>query len=147
MAIRISIGISLRTVLAALVFAAIGAGGAVGVMLWEPWEDKAMSSPTEEPTPRGARLTGSAAALKAQAWARDNFRRSFCEPEDFDEQTGTWVTVCSFTTSRSRARRSSDQSDAPAECLFRLKVNGSTGMVSIVEKDSSIPPRPVLVCN
>ncbi len=34
MTIRISLG----TVLAALVFIAIGAGTAVGVMLWEPWD-------------------------------------------------------------------------------------------------------------
>ena len=34
-----TIRISLSTVLVALVFAAIGAGTAVGVMLWEPWDD------------------------------------------------------------------------------------------------------------
>ena len=34
-----TIRISLSTVLVALVFAAIGAGGAVGVILWEPWDD------------------------------------------------------------------------------------------------------------
>ena len=34
MTIRISLG----TVLAALVLLAIGAGTAVGVMLWEPWD-------------------------------------------------------------------------------------------------------------
>ena len=35
MTVRISLG----TLLAALVFAAIGAGVAVGVMFWEPWDD------------------------------------------------------------------------------------------------------------
>ena len=34
-----TIRVSLRTVLVALVFAAIGAGGAVGVIVWEPWDD------------------------------------------------------------------------------------------------------------
>ncbi len=34
-----TVRISLSTVLVALVFAAIGAGGAVGVIVWEPWDD------------------------------------------------------------------------------------------------------------
>ncbi len=51
----------LTTVIVALVFAAIGAGTAVGVMLWEPWEDSEggteQAVPVPQPTPDEPRLT------------------------------------------------------------------------------------------
>ena len=67
MTIRISLG----TVLAALVFIAIGAGTAVGVMLWEPWdgdddgdgsEAVAEASPSADPTPTSTVVTATATA-------------------------------------------------------------------------------------
>ncbi len=49
MNIRVSLGV----VLAALVFAAVGAGTAVGIMLWEPWaEDGGGIRQSESDTPR-----------------------------------------------------------------------------------------------
>ena len=57
MTVRISLG----AVLTALFFAAVGAGGAVGVMLWEPWEGDNGSTeqavPVPQPTPDEPRLT------------------------------------------------------------------------------------------
>ena len=41
----------LRMALVAMVFAAIGAGVAVGGMAWEPWSDDAASVSSETPTP------------------------------------------------------------------------------------------------
>ena len=149
MTIRISLG----TALVALVFAAIGAGGAVSVMLWEPWDDgggeeiSERAEPTEPATPSGPRLTGAAAALKAQAWARDNFRNSFCEAEEFNEQTGTWITVCSYTGGGGIRILGRDEEPSPTKtCLFRLKVSDSSGLVSIVERDPS-GLFPNVVCN
>ncbi len=47
-----TIRISLTAVISALVFAAIGAGGAVGVILWEPWDGDGEGGRTVvEPSP------------------------------------------------------------------------------------------------
>ncbi len=57
MTVRISLGV----VLIALFFAAVGAGGAVGAMLWEPWEGDnggtEQAVPVPQPTPDEPRLT------------------------------------------------------------------------------------------
>ena len=147
MTIRISLG----TVLAALVLIAISAGTAVGVMLWEPWDGgdgEKRAEPTEPETPSGPQTSGTAAALKAQAWARDNFTNSFCEAEEFNEQTDAWITVCSYTRSGGIIRlRRDEEPPPPKTCKFRLKVSDSSGRVSIVEKNPSAPDSPNVVCN
>ena len=74
-----TIRISLSTVLVALAFAVIGAGGAVGVMVWEPWdggddgdgsEAAAKASPTSAPeptpTPYQKKITRPEAAAKVK---------------------------------------------------------------------------------
>ncbi len=57
MTVRISPGV----MLVALFFAAVGAGGAVGAMLWEPWEGDnggtEQAVPVPQPTPGEPRLT------------------------------------------------------------------------------------------
>ncbi len=61
MTVRISPGV----VLVALFFVAVGAGGAVGVMLWEPWEGDngrtEQAVPVPQPTPDEPRLTAAEA--------------------------------------------------------------------------------------
>ena len=99
-----NIRISLGTVLAALIFAAIGAGTAVGVMLWEPWDAGDTESPISTP-PYQRRLTGAEAA--AIVYDRENERLSAdspgsaliyfsCEADDFNERLKTWIVVCKF---------------------------------------------------
>ncbi len=123
-----TIRISLVTVLAALVFVAIGAGAAVGVMLWEPWGDGdgddavAEASPTaaprSAPTPYQRRLTGPEAAAIAKRELQDGFNEDLnqyiqqtpaqdlvfietaekCEAKDFNEQTLAWIVECDITS-------------------------------------------------
>ena len=80
MTIRISLGI----LVVALVFAAVGAGTAVGVMVWEPWDgndggDRAgvepspASASTPAPTPYQRRLTGAEAAAVVGQSLQGNF--------------------------------------------------------------------------
>lgn len=81
MTVRVSVG----AILVALLLVAIGAGGAVGVMLWEPWDGE----------DHQRRLTGAEAA--AIVLDRENERLSAdspastlvylsCEADDFNER-------------------------------------------------------------
>ncbi len=89
-----SVRISLITLLVALALVAIGAGTAVGVMLWEPWGDG-----------YERQFTGAEAA--ALVFDRENRRRETdlarlgviyfnCEVDDFNERLRAWVVVCKF---------------------------------------------------
>jgi hypothetical protein len=129
-----TIRISLVTVLAALAFVTIGAAGAAGVMLWEPWDgdgNSAEESPTSAPepasAPTGPRLTGAEAAGKASAEVRSTILETgrsdlslTCDAEDFNDRTGMWIVYCLVV--------------GPGNALeFRFKVNDFTGQVSLVE--------------
>ena len=90
MTIRISLG----TALVALALVALGAGGAVGVMLWEPWDGG-----------YERRFTGAEAA--ALVFDRENVRQEAdlarlgviyfnCGADDFNEDLRAWIVVCKF---------------------------------------------------
>ncbi len=89
-----TIHISLGTVLIAIVLVTIGAGTAVGVMLWEPWDGG-----------YERRFTGAEAA--ALVFDRENVRQEAdlarlgviyfnCGADDFNEDLRAWIVVCKF---------------------------------------------------
>ena len=120
-----TIHFSLWTVLAATVFAALGAGVAVGVMAWEPWDgddsDVVEPSPTSAPspvqepipTPYERKLTGAeAAAIVKRTLNMQNTARLLtptaeppeyfiqlegCQPVDFNESRKAWIVECDAT--------------------------------------------------
>lgn len=121
----------MRVLLVALAFAALGAGIAVGVMAWEPWENGDKDEPTravpQATVPSGPQFTGAEAAGKADVhWLRslsDSERRDIsisCDPETFNERTSTWIVVCTLI--------------GPANFLeVRMNVDDRTGQVSVLE--------------
>ncbi len=87
-----TIHVSLWTVFAAAAFAALGAGIAVGVTAWEPWEGG-----------YERRFTGAEAA--ALVFDRENVRQEAdlarlgviyfnCGADDFNENLRAWIVVC-----------------------------------------------------
>ena len=131
MTIRIPLG----TVLAALLLIALGAGTAVGVMLWEPWDggdgDEAVAeaSPTAvlaepTPTPYQKQLTGAeAATIVSRAKNDENLqfvltntptppyylKLDTCDSVDFNEAARAWIVECDATFVDTTTGRESPQ--------------------------------------
>ena len=134
MTIRISLG----TVLAALVFIAIGAGTAVSVMLWEPWDgDREGGRMVGEPSPiadtsslqivdvlvpAGAALIGALVGALApytvarRQWTReDSLRFLDHKRRAYASVTGHSFDLTQTTTAESRKQLTSDLWRAVAE--------------------------------
>lgn len=100
--------ISLATVIVALAFAALGAGVAVGVMFWEPWDGGDTEAPISTP-PYERRLTGAeAAAIVISSQNRElpsgtSLIYLSCEADDFNERLKAWIVVCKFGEPDGRA--------------------------------------------
>ena len=87
----------------------VGAGVAIGVIAWEPWEEG--ETPTPTPTTTARRLTGTeAAALAWQYWADEAIERAGegqtsiglltdCQGKEFNDAVGAWVVTCTWVSS------------------------------------------------
>ena len=89
-----TIRISLATVIVAVIFAAVGAGVTVGVMLWEPWDGG-----------YERRFTGAEAAafvhVRVNLTLEPDLLRSGvfyfnCGADDFNEDLRAWIVLCKF---------------------------------------------------
>ncbi len=145
MTIRISLG----TVLAALAFIAIGAGTAVGVMLWEPWDggegNGKASTQTEEPTPTEPEpnLTATDAAIRAEGFVDTETPYSFwtCAASEFDGTRGRWIVECVCPECYGGGFITRDNPQPPGRDInLRLSVPDPSGTVTILSCSPSFLP-------
>ena len=147
MTLRISLG----TVLVGLGLVALGAGGAVGVMLWEPWDGGDRKSEVGEVTPAPGetssapvkRLIATEAAEFAEDWLRGNpySGRAVVSPScgtlpaillgqieespEYNSATNQWIVPCQFVL-----RENGVLSNVLRE---HFRVDADTGSVSFIE--------------